>query len=172
MSEAVMPNEQVPFEEGFAILDDASAEWAVKKIKQAREKAEMWKLFYEGQIKRAQEEAKRTEDYFTYLLSEYFEMVPHTEAKTQESYPLPSGKLVLKQQQPKYTPDDDELVPWLEKNQMNQMVKVAKKADWAALKKLVELTPDGKGVMMKDGNEIVPGVKVEPQDSVFKVEVK
>lgn len=156
---------------GFIILDDISAEEAVAHIKEAREKVELWDNFYKNRIKAMHEWAQRIEDYYTEQLRQYFLMVPHKEAKTQENYQLPSGKLVLKQQQPKYEPDDAELVPWLEQN-MTELVKVKKSANWDGLKKLVEITPDGKGVMMKDGKEIVPGVKVTPQEPIFKVEIK
>ena len=88
--------------------------------------------------------------------------------KTQVSYTLPSGKLVLKHQEPEYKPNDEILIPWLEKNNPS-LIKVKKTADWAGLKKT--LTLDGTDMLTEDG-EIVPGITVTPREDVFKVEVK
>ena len=43
-------------------------------------------------------------------------MVPHKVTKTQESYALPSGKLVLKEQKPEWVHDDTQLLPWVKAN--------------------------------------------------------
>jgi hypothetical protein len=48
---------------------------------------------------------------------------------------------------------------------------VEKKADWAGLKKVVTVTPDGAHVATDDG-EIIPGVTVTPRPDVFKVEME
>ena len=37
------------------------------------------------------------------MLGEYFKTVPHKKTKTQEAYQLPSGKLILKKQEPEPT---------------------------------------------------------------------
>jgi hypothetical protein len=107
--------------------------------------------------------------YFTAKLGEYFSTVPHKATKTQESYSLPGGKLILKQQQPKFETDDDVLVPWLEANGRTGLVKIKKSADWATLKKSLNFV--GTNAVTVDG-EIVPGVKVEQRQNVFKVEME
>lgn len=155
--------------DGFHVTDDKAAEWCMKKIQEAEADRAMWKAHYEAQMQKVNESADSAVAYFTARLEEYFATVPHKATKTQQSYTLPGGKLVRKQQQPAFTTDDAELVPWLEQNFMGQLVKVKKTADWAGLKKVV--TVDGENVVTDEG-EIVPGVKVEQRPDVFKVEME
>lgn len=153
----------------FHVTDDSAAEWCMKKIRKAEADRAMWKAHYEAQMEKVNKAADDDIAYFTAKLEEYFATVPHKATKTQESYSLPGGKLIRKQQQPKFETDDEALVPWLEENFMGQLVKVKKSADWAGLKKVV--TVDGDHVVTDEG-EIIPGVTVTQRPDVFKVEVE
>lgn len=157
--------------EEFTVTDDAAAQWCMKKIKEAEADRAMWKAHYEAQMEKVNKAADESIAYFTAKLEEYFANVPHKTTKTQESYTLPGGKLIRKKQQPKFETDDESLVPWLEDNFMGQLVKVKKSADWAALKKVCSVTPDGEHVATDDG-EIIPGVTVTQRPDVFKVEME
>lgn len=157
--------------DGFHVTDDKTAEWCMKKIREAEADRAMWKAHYESQMQKVNESADSAVAYFTTRLEEYFSTVPHKATKTQESYSLPGGKLIRKKQQPKFETDDEALVPWLEGNFMGQLVKVVKKADWAGLKKIVTVTPDGAHVATYDG-EIIPGVTVTPRPDTFNVEME
>ena len=97
-------------------------------------------------------------------------MVPHKRTKTQESYQLPGGKLVRKQQAPEYLRDEAALLPWLKQN-APELVKVTETPDWATLRKRLIIAPDGETVATEDG-EIVPGVKAVQRPEVFRVETK
>lgn len=154
---------------GFRVTDDASAEWCLKKIKEAKADVQRWSEFYADQMKKIKDCADSSISYFEAKLEEYFESVPHKTTKTQESYTLPSGKLVRKQRQPQFDTNDEALVPWLEMNDMSQFVKVKKSADWAALKKSVIVRGDC--VVTADG-EIIPGIAVTERPDEFKVEVE
>jgi hypothetical protein len=157
--------------EEFTVTDDSAAQWCMKKIKEAEADRAMWKAHYEAQMEKVNKAADESIAYFTAKLEEYFANVPHKATKTQESYTLPGGKLIRKKQQPKFETDDEALVPWLEDNFMGQLVKVKKSADWAALKKVCSVTPDGEHVATDEG-EIIPGVTVSPRPDVFKVEME
>ena len=170
MSEALRVDEEQEQDEGFVVLDDTSAEWSVRMIEECEAEIEKWDTFYAAHMARIREQYQRKIDFFKSKLQEYFALVPHKVTKTQESYQLPSGKLVLKGNQRKYTPDDDALVPWLEKNRP-ELVRVRKSANWLELKKTVQLTPEGTGVMTEDG-EVIPGVKVEALPDAFSVQFK
>lgn len=159
------------FNEVFTVKDDSTAQWCMKKIKEAEADRAMWKAHYEAQMEKVNKAADESIAYFTAKLEEYFANVPHKATKTQESYTLPGGKLIRKKQQPKFETDDEALVPWLEDNFMGQLVKVKKTADWAALKKVVSVTPDGEHVATDEG-EIIPGVTVTQRPDVFKVEME
>lgn len=157
--------------EEFTVTDDAAAEWCMKKIRKIESDRAMWKAHYEAQMEKVNKAADDDVAYFTAKLEEYFANVPHKTTKTQESYTLPGGKLIRKKQQPKFETDDEALVPWLEENFMSQLVKVKKSADWAALKKVCSVTPDGEHVATDEG-EIIPGVTVTQRPDVFKVEME
>ena len=171
MSEAIDPRFFVDEPQGFTVTDDSAAQWCMKKIKEAEADRAMWKAHYEAQMEKVNKAADESVAYFTAKLEEYFATVPHKATKTQESYSLPGGKLIQKHQQPAFETDDNKLVPWLKQNFMGQLVKVKESADWAGLKKVVTVTPDGAHVATDDG-EIVPGVTVTQRPDVFKVEME
>lgn len=154
----------------FTVKDDATAQWCLEKIREAEADRAKWEAHYAAQMEKVNREVDGTVAFFTARLEEYFDSVPHKASKTMESYTLPGGKLVRKRQQPQYETNDEALVPWLETN-MAQLVKVKKSADWAALKKLCSVTPDGQHVVTEDG-EIIPGVTVTQRPDIFKAEVE
>lgn len=155
--------------EPFRVTDDKSAEWCIRKIREARAEKQRWAEYYREQQRKIDQEADGTISYFEALLADYFDSVPHKRTKTQESYQLPGGKLVRKQQAPEYQRDETALLPWLKEN-APALVKVTESADWAALKKQLVIAPDGETVATEDG-EIVPGVKAVQRPDVFRVEM-
>ena len=155
--------------DGFHVTDDKAAEWCMKKIREAEADRAMWKAHYDAQMQKVNESTDSAVAYFTAKLEEYFASVPHKATKTQESYSLPGGKLIRKKQQPKFEVDDDTLVPWLKANFMAHLVKTKESADWAALKKVVNVF--GSDVTTDEG-EVIPGVAVTQRPDVFKVEME
>ena len=153
----------------FVVTDDSSAEWCIKKIREAQENVAKWRAHYDQQMQRIENEANSTISFMTAKLEEYFEKVPHKETKTQQSYKLPSAKLVRKQQQPRFDIDDDITVKWLEDNHLDDLVKIKKTADWSSIKK--RFTVNGYAVISEDG-EIVPGIAVTQREDIFKVELE
>ena len=153
----------------FVVDNDEKAEWCLLKIKQAQEDKRKWKAQYDAMYKSVEETADSTIAKMESLLMPYFEMVPHKVAKTQESYPLPSGKLVVKKQEPSFERNDDETIKWLKANGGEGFVKVKEELDWAGLKKTVAVVGDQ--VANQEG-EFIPGIKVVPREDIFKVEVK
>lgn len=157
--------------ERFMVQDDAAAEWCLKKIREAENDRQKWHEHYGEQLKKIDESTEETIGYFTGLLAEYFDKVPHKTTKTQESYALPSAKLVRKQQQPQFDLDDEKVIIWLSDIGRQDLLKAKVSVDWAKLKKLVTITPDGHGVMTDDG-EIIDGITVTMRPDVFKVEME
>ena len=164
-------------DDGFVIDTDAKAEWALKKIAEARSDRDAWVKWYEDKIA----EIKAQTDFNTMnlerMLAEYFASVPHKRTKTQESYSLPGGKLILKKQNPEYKRDEKAAVAWLEKNGYAQFVKVKKELAWSDLKdasavvdgKIVcgeQITEDGEIIQM-----VVDGIEVIDRPEKFVVEV-
>ena len=89
--------------EVFRLTDDQSAEWAVRKIREARRDTEQWEAHFAGQMERIRKANEETEAYFTTLLAEWFAIQPKRETKTQAKYSLPGADLVRRKQQPSRT---------------------------------------------------------------------
>ena len=162
-------------EKRFVCNDDRKADWLLRKRAEAVSEYDFWKQFYEEQTHKAEVAMNRKLAWIDFMLEGYFKTVPHKTSKTQESYLLPSGKLVLKASSVKYEHDDAQLLPWLKKNGKSAFVKVKESVDWAGLKK--DLIPENgfdiSGSFIADDNgEIVPGITVTSTGQQFKVEVK
>ena len=155
-------------DEGFVIDTDAKAEWALKKIAEARSDRDTWVKWYEDKI----DEIKAQTDFNTMnlerMLAEYFANVPHKKTKTQESYALPGGKLILKTQNPEFKRDDKAVIAWLKENSGGQFIKVKEELDWAGLKGATAVIGDR--IATEDG-EFIPGIEVIERDAKFVVEV-
>ena len=154
----------------FIVDNDQKAEWAARKIREARQDTQKWTEYYERQLSAIRRANEETEAYFAALLADYFDTVPHKATKTQESYSLPSCKLVLKAQQPEFNRDEDVLCDYLDKKGRDDLVKITRRADWAALKKTLKVMEDGTCVDA-DG-EVVEGVQAFSRQPEFKVEMK
>lgn len=160
MSEArLMPMEDEEQLEEVAVLDDASAEYMLRRIREAQDQYERMESWYEFQKGKAKEIRDRTISWAMRGLRSYFDMVPTKNTKTQRSYELPGGKIVVKAQEPKFDQDDKELVPWLKKNNMTDMIRIKEESNWKDLKNRLKVAPDGRSMVTTDG-EIVPGVTV------------
>ena len=169
MSELAYNDQEQNQKPEFTVTDDKKAEWCLQKIREAQEEKEFWKRHYEAQYAAIEKAANETISTMEGLLRDYFETVPHKVTATQQNYKLPSGKLVLKKQEPDFDRDDETVIAWLEENRMTEYVKIKKSLDWAGLKKAVVVVGDR--VADADG-EIVPGITVTDRPDIFKAEVK
>ena len=160
-------------EAGFYVDDDQKAEWCLDKIREANAEKEKWTAFYMDRLKKICDREDSRIAFFEMKLAMYFGMVPHKETKTQASYQLPSGKLVLKEQKPEWTHDDAQLLPWVKEN-LPGFVRTKETVDWAELKKElgVIVLDDGSHEIVNADGLIVPGVTVTERPEKFVVEVK
>jgi len=164
-------------DDGFKIDNDNKAEWAVRKIRQARENIERRKAFVQAEIERLQawqqmmdERDQATIDWMTSLLRPYFESLRPQLGK-RKSYSLPSGVLQVRTAQVSYARDEEQLLPYA---RQIGLVKVKESVDWAELKKRLKPAGERPGdpVVDAETGEIVPGVTVqEPGREVFSVKV-
>ena len=153
--------------EPFRVKDDQTAEWCIQKIREAEEEKDFWKEHYKNQLAAVNATCDATIEQMKGYLRQYFDTVPHRKAETQESYPLPSGKLVLKEQEPDYQRDDKEVIKWLKKNGGQKFVKTEEKLDWSGLKKTLSII--GETVADSDG-QIIPCIKAVEREMKFGVE--
>ncbi len=168
--------DNVEQQESWKIENDSQADWALDKIREAQAEYRRFEMVVNDKIAQLQTalaaEKEKTESevsFFQGKLAQYFETVPRKKTKTQETYKLPSGRLVKKYRAPKIVRDNDKLVEWLEQNGMTELVKIQKSPDWATLKNDTEIS--GEVVVSKHTGEVIPGVTAVPQNPEFKVEI-
>ena len=175
-----LENEVLPeADAGFTVDDDQKAEWCLRKIAEAKKEMMDWITFYAEQTDKIKDKCGRRIQYLEAQLQQYFRRVPHKVTKTQESYQLPGGKLVVKKQAPEYERDDELILSWLKANDEERFVKVKESVDWSELKKkidVLQLTADGERVaeqvVFTETGEVVPGITVTERPDKFVVEVK
>lgn len=152
----------------FVVDNDSKADWAMRKIAEARKNTAMWEAHFRAQMDAIRKEGEETEAYFTALLLDYFRAQPKHETKTQAKYKLPSGDLVLKRQQPEYQRDDTKLVECLMHGDLSQYVKLTPSVDWSALKAACTVTEDG-ALVDQDSGLVLDGVRAVPRPDKFEV---
>ena len=165
-----------------AVLDDASADMIMKQLKAAEEQYDRMAAWYDAEKKKLKDIRDRTRIWAEACLRPYMDMVPTTGKKIL-SYDMPGGTLKLAQQDPEYSVNDEELVPWLEANGLSDFVVIEKKARWGDFKetlkdektkKLITVSEGDGGpihVVTKDG-EVIPGIIGYPRDPKFSIKCK
>lgn len=166
----------------FVVDNDDKAEWCMKMIRDLTVDEKKWIEFYNGQIEKVKKNREIRVAFIERLLRHYFDMMPHKKTKTQENYPLPSGKLVLKRQDPEFDTEDPAFLNWLKECKMDEYIQVKESPKWGDFKKTLKKNASGEFVILplEDGNchvvttdgVIVPGVKATVRPDVFCVEVK
>lgn len=161
--------------EVFHVTDDDSADWAVQKIKEDLFERDRLIGIAKNKIERLEDEIceitneyDRKTSFLKSCLFDYFTTVKHKETKTQESYKLLSGSLVMKKASSKIVKDDDILVEYFTDNDMTDFIKVTKSPKWAEYKKRLEI--NGENVIDTETGEIVDALCVE--QSLPKFDVK
>ena len=165
-------DEAVEEQKAFRITDDATADWAMRKVRESRMDTDKWKVFYDAQKKAIKAGNDNTESFFTEKLREYFGTVPHKVTKGgQHKYALPTGEMIFKHQEPEYEiTDEAAMIDWLKANGMEAFVKTKETVDWSALKKLSDTAGDA--VCIKETGEAIPGIKATLRDDVFTLSIK
>lgn len=158
--------------------DDVSAEKALCKIAELRRERDRLNHLDQAIIdERYQRILDRNEKCtnqcanLEQCLFAYFSTVHHKVTKTQETYALSSGKLVLKQPPMQYTRDDEALSTWMASSGRGDLIDVKLVPRWGDLKKQgVKVLEDGQCVIEETG-EIIDGVTAVTPDPVFQIQV-
>ena len=163
--------EENPEREPWHIRDDGEAEWAMRKMAEAKSDTERWAAYYAEQL----EKIRKSNDWQIALmeaaLRDYFDRVPHRKTKTSEKYALPSGELVLKQQEPEWSHDDAALLQYCKENGLTELVKVKESVAWADLKKRLTVAEDGL-VYDQETGEAIDSVTCTPREPKFTISTK
>lgn len=157
--------EDIP--EGWRVEDDKAAEWCIKQIRNAEAEKDFWKAHYAAQLAAVNATCDSTIEQMKGFLRNYFDRVPHKKTKTQENYPLPSGKLVLKEVEPEYVRDDAEVIKWLKGNCGERFIKTKETLDWAGLKKTLSVIGE---IVADENGVVIPCIKAVEQPEKFSVD--
>ena len=157
--------------EGFRIDTPSKADWAIKKIKEAQQRLDIFMQALEenkNALKEkeilAKEKYRQETEYLAMLLSDYMENLPCKATKTQKSFEFPAGKIVKKL--PKFDFDYDENKV-IEEYADTEFVENKPRLKWAELKKTLSII-DGK-VIDKETGEIIDCVTVKEVPEKFEV---
>lgn len=158
--------------EGFVIRDDNAAEWALQKIFDEKAELERLNALADSQIAAIVDKVEAAKKRFTshteYLkkaLEEYMLTVKRKQSKTQESYRLLSGSLILKKPVVKIVKDDTKLLEYV-KEHSPEYVKHTEAVDWAEFKKTLTISGD---VVVDSNGEVVSCLDVEEAPGEFMI---
>lgn len=164
--------------ETWKIDNDNVADWALDKIKESREDYERFErvaLEKIEQIKIALENKKKqTENetsFFEAKLREYVETVKTKDTKTQKTYALPSGKLVLKKDKEDFKLDKEKVLNYIKENkeEYREFIKTKEDLAWGDLKKNL-IIDDGKIVDKSTGEVLeIEGLDIEIKPGEFEI---
>ena len=165
----MLENEVAQVDEAWKIENDQQAEWALKKIHDAKAELAYWAEYYKNQLDALTDRTESTVAFMTMKLGEYFREVPHKETKTKEKYSLPSGDLVLVKPKSVWAHDDVALLEWAKKNGREDCVKTTEKISWADLKKNLAESENGT-VYDKETGVVCDGVTATKSAPEFTIE--
>lgn len=166
--------EQAPLRERFRIASDDQANWAVRKIAQARRDLAKAETLAEAEIARVtawldgqRKDAMRTVGFFESLLREYY--LPRFASDPRlRTIKLPAGKVQVRAQQPEFQRDEAALLAWLKKREMMDYIERIERPRWGELKQHVRVAENGLCIDAVTG-EIVDGVTAIPRPPAFRV---
>lgn len=157
------------------LQDDMEADEHMQKIRYWQDYETKMVDHFERQIELVREKTKSRIEWHKHLLQNYFARVPHNVTKTQESYPLRSGKLYLtKAKETLVKPEKDEekqFLLYLAESGITgyTKTKIEESLDWKEYKKRLQIV-DGKAVDKETGEIVdIQVAQVEPKFD-FKLE--
>lgn len=157
----------------FTVDDDQKADWALKKIKEIEKETERWTDFYEAKKKKVINANEMRKTNLLEKLRIFFQSLEmKKETKTQFSYELPGGKLILKKGKSDFTASDKTALAELFKERKPELVKTKVEPNWAAIKKGLHLLEDNRIVYISEDGEVTDVTGVELTDTPERFEVK
>lgn len=166
MTEAIQNT--IPETEEIEVRSTIEAKWQFEQRRKIIADRDELIAYYEDQIAKVKADADYKIGFIDRALFAFFQTVEHKKTKTQESWSIPAGKLMLKKQAPEFKRDEKAVIDWLKQTpEGSQYVKTVESLDWANLKK--DSTVVGNSIVTADG-EIIPGVEVIEREDKFVVE--
>lgn len=160
-------------EEQFSIDTPEKANWGICKVKEAKQRLDMFLAAAQAQIDTTKRKMEKAEQQYQqdvgYLLKEldhFLDIAPAKKTKTQWSLELPEGKIVRKLPVQEFVRDEEKLVQFLQQN-APEKIKTETKVKWADLKK--ELLIQGDQVVWSQTGEVLDCIKAEERPGSIEV---
>lgn len=169
-------NENQQNDAGFVCDTPEKADWAIEKIKEERERRDLFISVAEKKIAQLEEQIQNQKELCDnktgYLLSQldaYLDTAPSKKTKTQISIELPAGKVVRKLERTDFSKNEPNLLKYLEK-EFPDMISWTPKIKWSEFKKLLQIS--GESVIRTDTGEIIDPECISVQIVSSTVDVK
>lgn len=151
--------------EGFVITDDTRADWALRKIAQARQNIVKRAEFVAGEALRlrnwqqaADKRDQDTIDFMESLLRQYFESLRQSGALgKRKSYTLPHGALKVRTKGIQFARDEQAMLKWAAEHRP-EVIEHKPALRWGELKKDVEVL-DG-AIVHRGTGRVMDGIKM------------
>lgn len=163
--------------EHYVIPNDTIADMQIERIKSYELEEQRFINIYqertralEDQLNDHLEAIQRRKQAIEEQLQEYFNSLPPEKikkSKMQSSYPLLSGVLKSKKQNPEFKVDKDRLLAWT-KQRAPDYVRISEEAMWGELKKITMI--DGDNVCLAIDGDRIDGVTVVQRPNKFTIE--
>lgn len=162
-------------DQSFVVDDENKANWALRKIKQYKDKIEQNNALAQAEIDKIEqwltevnEQAQSSIDYFQSLLVEYA-IKKREEDPNFKTLKLPNGRIGFRKSQPKWVYDNDKVIETLEKANLTDFIRVKKEPAKTDIKKAFDVVGDK--VINPDTGEVIEGITIEAQEDKFNVVV-
>lgn len=166
----------------FKIMDEQSADWALRKIQQVERERKRLSEWVKGEIEKFKAEIEKYETYmeeqdegfdrdrefFEGLLAEYGVRIGLDQRERKKTIKTPNGSFGFRKARAKWEFQDAEVVKALEEKGLADYIRVKKSPDKVSIKKSFQVK-NGK-VYTPDG-EHLEGVAVIEQGQTFSVKV-
>lgn len=165
----------------FIIDNDKKATWALRKIKNMKQKQKKNEKLAESQIEEIQKEIDEIAEWLDKENGKIQDNIEFLKNKLKnyafdlkednpdlKTHNLPFGALKFRKQRPKWKYNDDKLKEFVEEN-LKEALKIKNKVSKRKLKKKAEVA--GNKAVIKDTGEVIEGVKIVDRPEKFKVEV-
>lgn len=171
--------ESMELEEGqkdsFRIENDRTAEWALERIKDATSEADRLRQVIEQKRAELDEQLSQIDSrlesqtrYLKGLLEGYIRSgIKTKETKTQFSYKLPTGTLVMKKPSYSYQRDDSAIISQMHDLGKEEYVETIEKLKWADFKKTLVFDEDT--VYDPETGALIDGITAVKEPEKFEV---
>lgn len=163
-------------QEIFKVKNDVDADNLISEIRDLQADRSRFEMIYKAKMEQVKADFERQTsiidkeiEFNKSMLQAYFLTVPAKATKTQRTYKLLSGKLVMKNPTTKIAHDDKQILDWAKEN-ASEYIKQESKLDWSKMKENLIIKDDK--ILTRDGEILeIDGLKLEQVNEQFEIKL-